>query len=114
MKRDNGFDKNPERARIAGMKSKRKSWKTIREKAEDAIKKKLGVEDPDVLAVMSLVELMQEKDTKAIEIWLDREFGKSKQTTELTGADGGAIQTVSIDPKKYAEVRKKMLKEDDV
>ena len=90
MKRDNGFDKNPDRAREAGRKSKRTSFKTILAKSTEELKR-LGIKDPDVLAMTSLLTLVQERDMRAVSEYFDRTLGKAKQLTELTGADGGAI-----------------------
>ena len=50
-------------------------------------------------------------DRKLLMEYLD---GKPVDKVELTGADGGAVETVALDPKKYAKVRKDMLQEDDV
>jgi len=40
--------------------------------------------------------------------------GKPVDKIEMTGADGGPLETVKLDPKKYVKARKDMLKEDDV
>jgi hypothetical protein len=39
--------------------------------------------------------------------------GKVTDKVEMTGADGGALETVALDPKKYASERRKMIKGDD-
>ncbi|MCK5132680.1 MAG: hypothetical protein KAR40_11080 [Candidatus Sabulitectum sp.] len=46
--------------------------------------------------------------------WLKNNAGwKDMKETALTGADGGPIETVEIDAKKYAAVRAAMIKDDD-
>ena len=50
-------------------------------------------------------------DRKLLVEYLD---GKVTDKVEMTGADGGALETVALDPKKYSSERKKMLKKDDV
>ena len=79
MKRDNGFDKDPERARAAGRKSRRKSWTKILEENRDYIKNTLGVEDTDQLALQTLIKLMQEGDLRAVTEYWDRIHGKATQ-----------------------------------
>lgn len=71
-----------ERARAAGRKSKRKSWAKMRAKAAEEIRLKLGIDDPDALAVFTLVDLMKQGDMRAVTEWLDRELGKSRQKIE--------------------------------
>ncbi|HEY5849624.1 MAG TPA: DUF5681 domain-containing protein [Lysobacter sp.] len=50
-------------------------------------------------AITKLVELMEGDDKRlalaAAQALLDRGFGKPAQSVELTGADGGAVETVT-------------------
>lgn len=39
--------------------------------------------------------------------------GAFKERTELTGPNGGPLQSVTLDPKEYADIRKKMIDNDD-
>ena len=86
------FKKGDPRTIAAAKKSKRKpldeQW---REKLQNA----LGDGDRTTLDAIYGILLKEAKNgnMKAIETLLDRAFGKSKQGIELSGPDGGAIET---------------------
>lgn len=45
--------------------------------------------------IQKLLKMARAGNLKAIEMLMDRRFGKALQTTELTGKDGGPIKTIN-------------------
>jgi len=105
----NNFKDNPSRAKSAGKKSKRPPSiiKRLSKKLQDNPK----LVDQIVDAIITEAIDGTTADRKLAIEYLD---GKVVDKVEMTGADGGAIETVKLDPKKYAKARRDMIKKDDV
>jgi hypothetical protein len=104
------FKKGDPRAVAAGKKSKRPP------SIATALKKLLQEDDkltPELLAKACIKHAL---DGSPAHMKLAMEYidGKVTDKVEMTGADGGAMEIVKLDPKKYAAEREKMMKKDDV
>ena len=69
------------------------------------------VEDVERDLIITLLAKARKGDIRALEIYLDRLYGKPKQYNEHTGKDGGAIEFDLKDmPKMHKEEIEKIMK----
>lgn len=102
-------------AREAGKKSKRlplnRAWQDKLEKLKEGGD---GTILDDIFQTLTIEAAAG--NIQAVKELLDRTYGKAVQKQEISGKDGGAIETsnVILDKKDIVKARKQMIKEDDV
>ena len=104
----NNFKDDPSRASKAGKNSKRPP-SIIKRLNKYLLDHPKEVEE----IVMSMITEAKTGTTADRKLLIEYLDGKAVDRLEVTGANGGAVETVSLDPKKYAVERKKMLKSDN-
>ena len=108
----NQFDS--ERAREAGRKGKKKGIDTrMREFLDQAIQDGDTRTREDILRE-ALFKFAIKGNVRAVTELFDRAYGKSKQNLELTGEDGGPVESVTLTKKDWEKIHKERLKKDDV
>ena len=70
-------------------------------KLDELLSDILGEEKDGITAAEAIMKALRSKATKgdirAAEVLLDRAYGKTKQTTELTGSNGDPVQIIISD-----------------
>ena len=78
-----------------------------RPKEEREVALLLRARGPEVAA--KLVKLALNGNVAAIKEFNDRAYGKAKQILELTGADGGPVEVLRLDPKTLTKEQLELL-----
>jgi len=69
-----------------------KKWLAAIEKGKDPISGELLYLSQEDIGTLSLIKKMRSGDVSAYNALMDSAYGKARQTTEITGADGDAIE----------------------